>query len=126
MDEPTRRRFLKTAGATGVALAAGPGLAQGQGGGKTTLALVGCAHIHVPGFTRQLTGRADVRVKWAWDPDPARVAKWGAAVGAQTASSLGEVLADPEVQGVVILSETNRHRELVEAAVKAKKHLIVE
>ncbi len=89
MDDTTRRRFLKTAGATGVALAAGPALARGQGGGKTTLALVGCAHIHVPGFTKQLAERADVRVKWAWDPDPARVAKWGAAVGARTASSAG-------------------------------------
>lgn len=126
MDETTRRRFLKAAGATGVALAAGPAPARGQGGGKVTLALVGCAHIHVPGFTKQLAERTDVRVKWAWDPDPARVAKWGAAVGARTASSLAEVLADPEVQGVVILSETNRHRELVDAAVKAKKHLIVE
>jgi hypothetical protein len=52
MDETTRRRFLKAAGATGVALAAGPATTRGQGGGKTTLALVGCAHIHVvPGST---------------------------------------------------------------------------
>lgn len=126
MDDTTRRRFLKTAGAAGAALATAPSVARSQGAGKTTLALVGCAHIHVPGFTKQLAERPDVRVKWAWDPDPARVAKWGAAVSARTASSVGEILADPEVQGVVILSETNRHRELVEAAAKAKKHLFVE
>jgi predicted dehydrogenase len=126
MDQTTRRRFLRAAGATGVAVAAGPTLARGQGGGKTTLALVGCSHIHVPGFTKQLAERNDVRVKWAWDPDPARVAKWGAAVGARTASSISEILADPEVQGVVILSETTRHRELVEAAAKVGKHLFVE
>jgi predicted dehydrogenase len=133
MDDTTRRRFLQAAGATGVVLAAGPGLARSQasgpgegGGAKTTLALVGCAHIHVPGFTKQLAERADVRVKWAWDPDPARVAKWGGAVKAKTAASVDEILADPEVQGVVILSETTRHRELVEAAARAKKHLFVE
>jgi predicted dehydrogenase len=126
MDDTTRRRFLKTAGAAGAALAAAPSVARSQGAGKTTLALVGCAHIHVPGFTKQLAERPDVRVKWAWDPDPARAAKWGAAVSARTASSVGEILADPEVQGVVILSETNRHRELVEAAAKARKHLFVE
>jgi predicted dehydrogenase len=127
VDDTTRRRFLKAAGAMGVTtLATDPALVRGQGGGRTTLALVGCAHIHVPGFTRQLAERSDVRVKWAWDPDPDRVAKWGASVGARPASSVGEILADPEVQGVVILSETSRHRELVEAAVTAKKALFVE
>jgi predicted dehydrogenase len=122
----TRRGFLRAAGAAGAALAARERLAGAQDAARTTLALVGCAHIHVPGFTQLLAGRKDVRVKWAWDPDPARVAKWGAAVGARTAPSVGEILADPEVKGVLILSETNRHRELVSAAVAAGKHLFVE
>jgi predicted dehydrogenase len=127
MDDPTRRRFLKTAGAAGAALAAGsPRAAGAQGAGRTTLALVGCAHIHVPGFTKQLAERPDVRVKWAWDPDPARVAKWGGVVGARTASSPAEVIGDPEVKGVVVLSETNRHRELVEMAAAARKLMFVE
>ena len=125
-DTTTRRGFLRAAGAAGAALAAGERLAGAQEAAKTTLALVGCAHIHVPGFTKQLAERPDVRVKWAWDPDPARVAKWGAAVGARTASSVGEILADPEVKGVLITSETNRHRDLVLAAAKAGKHLFVE
>ncbi|HXK10599.1 MAG TPA: Gfo/Idh/MocA family oxidoreductase [Vicinamibacteria bacterium] len=126
MDDTTRRRFLKTAGAAGAALAALPARASAQGASKTTLALLGCAHIHVPGFAKLLADRPDVRVKWAWDPEPARVAKWGGVVDARTASSVAEVLADPEVKGVVILSETSRHRELVEAAAKAGKHLFVE
>jgi predicted dehydrogenase len=126
MDDATRRRFLKTAGAAGAALAAGPARAGTPGTGETTLALVGCAHIHVPGFTKILNERPDVRVKWAWDPDPARVAKWGGVVKATTAGSAAEILADPEVKGVVVLSETNRHRELVEAAARAGKHLFVE
>jgi predicted dehydrogenase len=125
-DTTTRRVFLRAAGAAGAALAAGERLAGAQDAAKITLALVGCAHIHVPGFARQLAERPDVRVKWAFDSDPARVAKWGAAVGARTAASVGEILADPEVKGVLIASETNRHRELVEAAVKAGKHLFVE
>ena len=126
MDDTTRRRFLKTAATAGVALAAARARAEAPAAGKTTLALVGCAHIHVPGFAKILSERPDVRVKWAWDPDPARVAKWGGAVSARTAGSVAEILADPEVKGVVILSETNRHRELVEAAARAGKHLFVE
>jgi predicted dehydrogenase len=126
MDDSTRRRFLKTAGVAGAALAAGPARADAEGPATTTLALLGCSHIHTPGFTKQLAARPDVRVKWAWDPDPARVAKWGGAVSARTASSVAEVLADAEVKGVVVLSETSRHRELVDAAAKAGKHLFVE
>jgi predicted dehydrogenase len=36
------------------------------------------------------------------------------------------VWSDPEVQAVVICSETGRHKELVAAAAKAKKHMFVE
>ena len=125
-DTTTRRGFLRKAGAAGAALAAGGRLAGAAGAPKVTIALVGCAHIHVPGFTQLLAGREDVRVKWAWDPDPARVAKWGAVVGARTAPSVAEILADPEVKGVLITSETNRHRELVLAAARAGKDMFVE
>jgi predicted dehydrogenase len=36
------------------------------------------------------------------------------------------IWADPEVQAVVICSETNRHRELILAAAKARKHIFAE
>jgi predicted dehydrogenase len=134
MSDTTRRSFLKTTAAASAAAAVAPaGAAQGAqeaqpaAPAKTvTLALLGCSHIHVPGFANLLAAREDVRVKWAWDPDPARVAKWGGVVKAKTAASPAEILGDPEVQAVVVLSETTRHRELVLAAAQAKKHLFVE
>jgi predicted dehydrogenase len=120
-DTTTRRGFLRAAGAAGAVLAAGERPLGAQDRPKTTV-----AHIHVPGFTQLLAAREDVRVKWAWDEDPARVAKWGAVVSARTAASVAEILADPEVAGVLIASETNRHKELVLAATAAGKHLFVE
>jgi predicted dehydrogenase len=129
VEDTDRRSFLKTTALASAALATGPAAARvaaAEGAVPLTLGLVGCAHIHVPGFAKLLAERKDVRVKWAWDPDPARVGKWGGVVGAKTASSPAEVFGDPEVKGVVILSETNRHRELVTAAAAAKKHLFVE
>jgi len=126
MDPTTRRDFLKTAGTAGVALAARAAEAAPGTDGKTTLALLGCAHIHTPGFAKLLAERPDVRVKWAWDKDPARVAKWGGVVAAKTASSPAEALADPDVKGIVVLSETSGHRDLVLGAAKAGKHLFVE
>ena len=127
MEDTDRRSFVKTTALASAALAAGSTVSRAAAAGAPlTLGLVGCAHIHVPGFAKLLSERKDVRVKWAWDPDPARVAKWGSVVGAKTTSSPAEVFGDPEVKAVVILSETNRHRELVTAAAAAKKHLFVE
>jgi predicted dehydrogenase len=125
VEDTDRRTFLKTTALASAAVAAGSGIA-GADAGPLTLGLVGCAHIHTPGFTKLLSEQKNVRVKWAWDKDPARVAKWGGVVGAKTASSAAEVFGDPEVKAVVILSETNAHRELVGAATAAGKHLFVE
>ena len=37
-----------------------------------TLALVGCAHIHTPGFIKDIQKRDDVKVKSVWDHDAGR------------------------------------------------------
>ena len=90
------------------------------------LAFVGARHIHAPGFVRLLAERGDVRVKWVWDHDPARAKVRAADLRARGGASLDEIVSDPEVQGVVICSETDRHPELVAAAAKAGKHMFVE
>lgn len=121
-----RRTFLKaTATAATLALASSPAkvLAADR---KVTLALVGCAHIHTPGFVNLLKGRPDVTVKYAWDPQPVRAQKRAAQLGAKVVSDLQEVWQDPEVVGVVICSETNRHPALVKAGAAAKKHMFIE
>ena len=119
-----RREFLKAAGVTAAAVAAAPSLARG-GDAQAVLAFVGCAHIHTPGFVKLLAARPDVRVKWAWDHDPARLAVRAPELKAQPAG-LEQIFGDPEVKAVVICSETNRHMELVLAAAKARKHMFVE
>jgi predicted dehydrogenase len=119
-----RREFLKAAGATAAAVAAAPSLVRG-GDAQAVLAFVGCAHIHTPGFVKLLAARPDVRVKWAWDHDPARLAVRAPELKAQPAG-LEQIFGDPEVKAVVICSETNRHMELVLAAAKARKHMFVE
>ena len=91
-----------------------------------TVALVGCAHIHTPGFVNRLKARPDVRVKYTWDPVPGKAQKNAAALGATAVDTVKTVWQDKEVTAVVICSETNRHRELVRAACASGKHLFVE
>ena len=93
---------------------------------SVSVALVGGAHIHTPGFIKRLNERPDVMVRWVWDHDAARAAKRAAELNAPAADSLEQIWNDPEIAAVVICSETNRHEPLVRAAAAARKHMFVE
>lgn len=122
----TRRDFIRTAGVAAVAAAALPSaLAEAQNK-RVTLAFVGCAHIHTPGFIGVLKKRNDVTVKTVWDHDAERAARRAKELGARVASDLNQVWSDPEISAVIICSETNRHRDLVLAGARARKHMFVE
>jgi predicted dehydrogenase len=91
-----------------------------------TLALVGCGHIHTPNFIRRLNDRPDVKVKSVWDHDAERAGQRAGELNARAVSDLAAIWSDPDVEAVIICSETNRHEPLVMAASEAKKHLFVE
>ena len=92
----------------------------------TDVALVGCAHIHVPGFIKRLQARPDIRVKAVWDHNPARAEKRAAELDAPAVTDLDAVWNDPTITAVVVCSETDRHLPLVLAGAAAGKHLFVE
>ncbi len=120
----TRRNFLKKTGAAAIVASAWPAWAQTN---KTiTVAFVGVAHIHTPGYLNEVSRHPEVKVKYVWDPDPARADRRAKEAGAQVAADLKTIWEDSEVVAVIILSETNRHAELVAAATAAGKHLFVE
>ena len=122
---PTRREFLKAAGAAALAAATLP--AWGQAAGHAiNVAVVGVAHIHTPGYLDLLKQRPDVHIKYVWDHDAARADSRAKETGAQAVADLNSIWTDAEIAAVVILSETNRHHELVLAAAKAGKHVFAE
>src|SRR5260221_7055641 len=90
------------------------------------IALVGCGHIHTPGFVKRLNARPEFKVKFTWDHDAERAAKNASLLNAEAASDLNKIWSDPSIEAVVICSETNRHEALVEQAAYAKKHMFVE
>lgn len=123
-NQLNRREFLHVAG-TATLMAATLTSAQAQNA-KITVAVVGAAHIHAPGFVDIVKERTDVRVKSVWDHDSERAAKYAKELNAATVADLNAIWSDPEIIAVVIYSETNRHKELVAAAAKARKHMFVE
>jgi predicted dehydrogenase len=92
----------------------------------TTLALVGCAHIHTPGFIKAIKARPDLKVKSIWDHDSARAEKRAAELGAKVVNDPRAIFDDAEISAAVICSETDRHEALVAPAAAAGKHLFVE
>jgi predicted dehydrogenase len=91
------------------------------------LALLGCAHIHTPGFIKTMLKRSsDVKVKSVWDHDAARGQQRADELGARYLGDVDTILSDPEIAAVVICSETDRHEQLVLAAAGKKKDLFVE
>ncbi len=89
-------------------------------------ALVGCAHIHTPGFIKMLANRPHDKVRVVWDHDPARGRKRADELGARFVADERKIYTDAQVDGAIICSETDRHESLVLAAAEAKKHLFVE
>ena len=119
-----RRDFIRSATVAALAAASLP---TAVAAGKTiTLAFVGCAHIHTPGFVNLLKKRQDVTVKSVWDHDVARAEKRAKELGAQVVKDVSQIWSDPEIVAVVICSETNRHHDLVLAAAQAGKHIFAE
>jgi predicted dehydrogenase len=90
------------------------------------IALVGCAHIHTPGFIKRINERQDIHVKYVWDYEAERAAHRARELNAQAINDLSAIWSDAEIEAVVICSETNRHEALVLPAAAAQKHLFVE
>ena len=90
------------------------------------IALAGVAHIHAPNFVKRLQERSGVEVVSLWDHDRARAERYAKEIGCRICGEAEELWNDPEVDAVVVCSETDRHAALVPAAAKAGKHLFVE
>jgi predicted dehydrogenase len=91
------------------------------------LALLGCAHIHTPGFIKTVLARPDVKIKSVWDHHAPRGQQRADELSARFFGDVRTILDDSEIDGVIICSETDRHETLVLATAKAgKKFIFVE
>lgn len=120
-----RREFVKRAALLAAASGSLPVL--GQAASPTLVfAIAGAAHIHTPQYINDLQQHPEIKVKSVWDHDADRAAKTAATVNGKAVTDPKAIWDDPEIKAVVILSETNRHRDLVIPAAKAGKHIFAE
>ena len=92
-----------------------------------TLAFLGIAHIHTPSFIKTVLERPDqFTLKAVWDDQPARAQIAAQHANCPAVADYRDILRDDSIDAVIVCSETWLHRELVEAAAAAGKHLFVE
>jgi 1,5-anhydro-D-fructose reductase (1,5-anhydro-D-mannitol-forming) len=94
--------------------------------GKVGIGLLSFAHVHARGYADQVRDHPDCTIVAVWDEDPVRGGAEAEKRNVQFLSSLDEVLAIPEIDGVVVNAPTSMHRELLIAAAQAGKHIFTE
>ena len=90
----------------------------------STLAWIGTAHIHTPGFTNEVLKRG-VQCAGVYDHDAARAASNAEKLGGPV-KSVSELAADGSADGFVVCSETVHHLDLVQQLVSAGKPIFIE
>ena len=78
-------------------------------------AMLGKWHVHAEGYAKELMNTEGCAVVKVWDPDEAAAKAWADSIGCVSAS-VADILADPEIEGVVVCNATNEHTDLIIAA----------
>ena len=90
------------------------------------LAILSYWHVHARDYARDAANHPDTVVTTVWDTDVERGTVAAEGIGARFEPDLAKVLADPEIDGVIVTTPTSEHREVMVAAARAGKHIFTE
>ena len=90
------------------------------------VAMLGFWHVHADDYAGEAQAHPDVEIVAAWDEDPTRGAAGAADLGVPFHADLAELLARPDVDGVIVTTRTTAHRDVIIAAAEAGKHVFTE
>ena len=83
-------------------------------------------HVHADEYARAVRAFDGAELTAVWDEDAARGSAWGAELGVAFEPALTSVLARTDIDAVLITTPTNTHRQVIEAAANAGKHIFTE
>ncbi|MBT2292531.1 Gfo/Idh/MocA family oxidoreductase [Paenibacillus albidus] len=83
-------------------------------------------HVHAWDYTKQAQEHPDTSITAVWDEDPVRGREAAAKLGVPYYESLQDMLAQPDLDAIIVDAPTNRHREVIIAAARAGKHIFTE
>nr|WP_277882650.1 Gfo/Idh/MocA family oxidoreductase [Microcoleus sp. FACHB-68] len=98
----------------------------GEGSVTITVAQLGCGYWG-PNLLRNFSAQSDCWVKWLADLSPQRRSYVEANYPkTKTTANWEDVMADPEVDAVVVATPASTHYKLAKVALEAGKHVLVE
>ncbi len=83
-------------------------------------------HVHADEYAKAVNDHPDARVAAVWDENPERGREWAGQLGVEFIADYPALVARHDIDGVVVTSPTDRHRELIVGAAKAGKHVFTE
>lgn len=92
---------------------------------KLRVGIMSFAHLHAEGYIGNLRSMPDIEYIGFADHDAERLEKYGKQFNSKTYPSYETLLAE-KPDAVIICSENNKHRELVELAASAGVHILCE
>jgi predicted dehydrogenase len=83
-------------------------------------------HVHAKDYAKQINEHPDTEIVAVWDEIAERGQKEAEARGVRFYESLEELLAQPDIDGVVVDTPSNMHRDVMVKAANAGKHIFTE
>lgn len=102
------------------------GVAEEHEGKKVGIGIVSWAHGHVNAYCNQIKNFKDARLVACWDDDEERGQKNASNFGIPYHSDLPTLLSNPDIDCVIVASETNKHADLCIAALEAGKDVLLQ
>ena len=90
------------------------------------IAMVSRWHVHADQYAKEIGETPGVKIAAVWDDDISRGEQWASALGCDFYEDYDALLANPEIDGVAVVSSTNLHPQLLMKAANAKKHIYTE
>jgi predicted dehydrogenase len=90
------------------------------------VAMISFWHVHAKDYAKQATNHPDTEIVAVWDEIAERGKAQAEERGVRFYDSLDELLANKEIDGVIIDTPTNMHRDVMVKAAKAGKHIFTE
>lgn len=90
------------------------------------VAMISFWHVHARDYARQANENPNTEIVAAWDEEPERGRARAEALGVRYYENLAELLAQPDIDGVIIGTPTSMHREVISVAARAGKHIFTE
>src|SRR5690606_27806584 len=90
------------------------------------VAMLSFWHVHAPGYASEVNRHPNARISVIWDEDEARGREWAEKLGVPFEPDLVKAVSRDDVDGVVVDAPTNRHTEVILAALEAGRHVFTE